>query len=190
MLPEWALSWITICWRMRDKVAWTSSYYQINLVGLQGKLDSIIGLGLSYCNRLGLVSCPALSLYKERHGAPSCTHNHTINLTQKATHRLDVKAITQKRARTNINRSSLCVTVEFCVCQSPSNIATSTLVASCRLWNTDRYIWCKPCTYLTLRLTLSPNKPTSPMSSIRCTQNDFHARGTFDANHAPILCRD
>jgi hypothetical protein len=42
------------------------------------------------------------------------------------------------------------------------------------------YIWCKPCTYLALRLTPSPNGPkrdsiglTSPRSSIGCVQKDF-----------------
>jgi hypothetical protein len=40
--------------------------YQIDLVDLQGKLDFVIGLGLSNCNRLGLVSCPALSSYIKR----------------------------------------------------------------------------------------------------------------------------
>jgi hypothetical protein len=59
------------------------------------------------------------------------------------------------------------------------------------------YIWCKPCTYLAPTLTLSPNAPkwyskwpTSPRSSIRCTQNDFRAYGTFGANCAPILHQD
>jgi hypothetical protein len=51
--------------------------------------------------------------------------------------------------------------------------------------------------YLAPRLTLSLNGlkqastcPTSPRSTIRCVQNDFHARGTFGANRAPILHRD
>jgi hypothetical protein len=47
----------------------------------------------------------------------------------------------------------------------------------------------QPCTYLALRLTLSPNGPkwasTWPTSP-RCTQIDFHARGTSSANRAPI----
>ena len=32
--------------------------FQINLVGLLRKLDSLIGLGLFSCNRLGLDTCP------------------------------------------------------------------------------------------------------------------------------------
>jgi hypothetical protein len=32
--------------------------------------------------------------------------------------------------------------------------------------------------------------PTSPRSSIGCTQNDFSAYGTFNANRAPILRQD
>jgi hypothetical protein len=79
--------------------------------------------------------CP-LSLYKERDGAPPCTHNHTINPTQKATHRLDIKAVTQKRAQTSINRSSLCITAEFCIRRSPPNIALGTRV-SCQSSNID-----------------------------------------------------
>jgi hypothetical protein len=42
------------------------------------------------------------------------------------------------------------------------------------------YIWCKPCTYLVVTLTLSPNGwkrdstlPTSLRRSIGCVQNDF-----------------
>ena len=59
------------------KPSWT------DLVGLLGKEDSIIELGIFCCNRLGLEThlCP-LSLYKERHGAPPYTsNNHTINPT-------------------------------------------------------------------------------------------------------------
>jgi hypothetical protein len=59
------------------------------------------------------------------------------------------------------------------------------------------YVWCKPCTYLALTLTLSSNIPkrdstwrTSLTRSIGCVQNDFWAYGTFDANHAPILHQD
>jgi hypothetical protein len=47
------------------------------------------------------------------------------------------------------------------------------------------------------RLKLSPNGmkwasawPTSPMSTIRCVQNDFQAYGTFGAIRAAILRRD
>ena len=32
--------------------------FKINLVGLLRKLDSVIGLELFYCNRLGLDTCP------------------------------------------------------------------------------------------------------------------------------------
>jgi hypothetical protein len=59
------------------------------------------------------------------------------------------------------------------------------------------YIWCKPCTYLALKLTLSPKGskwdstwPTSPRSSIRCVQIGFWRFGTFGANYGPILHRD
>jgi hypothetical protein len=55
----------------------------------------------------------------------------------------------------------------------------------------------KPCTYLVLRLTQSPNGPkrastwpTSPRSTIGCIQNNFQAYRTFGANRAPILRRD
>jgi hypothetical protein len=48
------------------------------------------------------------------------------------------------------------------------------------------YIRCKPCTYLALRLTQSPNGPKwgstwhmSPRSTNGSAQNDLHARGTF-----------
>ena len=58
------------------------------------------------------------------------------------------------------------------------------------------YVWCKPCTYLPLTLTLSPNgpkqdstRPTSPRSSIGCVQTDFKAYGTFNAKRATILHR-
>jgi hypothetical protein len=59
------------------------------------------------------------------------------------------------------------------------------------------YFQRKPYTYLTLRLTLSPNGAqwastwlTLPRSTIACAQSDFHARGTFVVNRAPILHRD
>jgi hypothetical protein len=44
--------------------------------------------------------------------------------------------------------------------------------------------------YLMSRLTLPPNEPTSPRSSIRCAQKEFHARGTFEANCEAILRQD
>jgi hypothetical protein len=51
------------------------------------------------------------------------------------------------------------------------------------------YIYRKPCTYLALKLTRSPNGkkwdstwPTSLRSFIGCVQNDGRANGTFDAN--------
>jgi hypothetical protein len=60
-----------------------------------------------------------------------------------------------------------------------------------------RYVRHKLCTHLALRLTLSPYRPewaytwpTSPRSSIRHTQNDSHAHGTFGANRAPMSRRD
>jgi hypothetical protein len=59
------------------------------------------------------------------------------------------------------------------------------------------YVHPKPCTYVLLRLTLSPNGPkrastrsTSPRSSIGCAQNDFRAHSTFGANYQPILRGD
>jgi hypothetical protein len=57
------------------------------------------------------------------------------------------------------------------------------------------YNWCKPCSYLTPRLTLSPSRPKrdstwpmSPRNSIGCARNDFQAYCTFGANCVPILC--
>jgi hypothetical protein len=54
----------------------------------------------------------------------------------------------------------------------------------------------QPCTYLVLRLIepLDGPKQTSiwprlPRRSIGYAQNDFHAHGTFNANHAPISPR-
>jgi hypothetical protein len=48
------------------------------------------------------------------------------------------------------------------------------------------YVWRKPCIYLALRLTLSPNGPkqastwhTLPRSTIGCAQSDFHACRLF-----------
>jgi hypothetical protein len=139
MLPGWALGWTTIYWRTWDKVAWTSSYYQINLVGLQGKLHSVIGLWLFYCNRLGLVSCPAFYPYIKR-GMVHAPFTHTIiqSIQRKGLCQLDVNAITWNRAQTSINRLSLCVTIKFYVRRSPSNIAPGTPVASCRTSNTDK----------------------------------------------------
>jgi len=59
------------------------------------------------------------------------------------------------------------------------------------------YVCCKPCTYLALKLTLSPNgpkrdctRPMSPRSSIGCIQNDFWASRMFYANRAWILRQD
>jgi hypothetical protein len=63
-----------------------------------------------------------------------------------------------------------------------------------RLW----YIWWKSCTYLALKLTLSPNGPkqaciwaSSPRSTVRCIQNNFWAYGRFWRKrctyHAPKL---
>jgi hypothetical protein len=59
------------------------------------------------------------------------------------------------------------------------------------------HVWCKPCTYLPLTLTPSPNRPkwdstrpTSPRSFVKCIQNDFWAYGTIEANRAPILRQD
>jgi hypothetical protein len=59
------------------------------------------------------------------------------------------------------------------------------------------YIQRKPCTYVVLRLTLSPNRskrassrPTSARSSIGCAQNDFWAYCTFGANCELILRED
>jgi hypothetical protein len=56
-----------------------------------------------------------------------------------------------------------------------------------RLW----YIWFKPCTYLALKQTLSPNGPkqasiwaSSPRCTIRCIQNKFWAHSRFGANRA------
>jgi hypothetical protein len=58
------------------------------------------------------------------------------------------------------------------------------------------YILRKLYTYLALRQRLSPNGlkqastwHTLPRITIGCAKSDFHARGAFGANHAPILCR-
>jgi hypothetical protein len=66
-----------------------------------------------------------------------------------------------------------------------------------KLFLSQWYVWRKQCTYLALKLTLSPNGPkrdstwpTSPSSSIRCAQNDIQASSTLGANHAPILRHD
>jgi hypothetical protein len=60
-----------------------------------------------------------------------------------------------------------------------------------------RYVWRKPCTYLSLTPTLCWNGlkrdstwPTWPWSSIGCVQNDFWGCGTFGTNRAPILRQD
>jgi hypothetical protein len=60
-----------------------------------------------------------------------------------------------------------------------------------------RYIWCIPCTYLALKLTLSPNGPKqasiwalSPRSTIRCIQNNLSLRYVWCkpcTYHAPKL---
>jgi hypothetical protein len=47
--------------------------------------------------------------------------------------------------------------------------------------------WYKPCSYLALTPTISPNGLVVPWSSIGCVQNDFWAYGTFGANSAPNL---
>jgi hypothetical protein len=52
----------------------------------------------------------------------------------------------------------------------------------------------KPCTYLALTLTLSPNGlkqastlASTPRSTIPCVRNDFWASGMFGVNRAPIF---
>jgi hypothetical protein len=59
------------------------------------------------------------------------------------------------------------------------------------------YVWRKPCTYLALTLTVSPNGlkwdstwPMSPRRSIGCVQNNFWPYVSFGANRAPILLQD
>jgi hypothetical protein len=72
---------------------------------------------------------------------------------------------------------------------------TSVFYPVCPQWFSSLwYVRRKPCTYLALRLSLSPNRlkqastwASSPRSTIRCVQNDFSAYGTFGTNHAPIL---
>jgi hypothetical protein len=61
------------------------------------------------------------------------------------------------------------------------------------LWYIRRKL-CTYCTYLALRLTLSPNGPkwastwpTSPRSTIACIQNDFQAYGMFGAKPCTYL---
>jgi hypothetical protein len=69
--------------------------FQVDLVGLQWKLGSVIGLGLFSCNRLGLDTCPYTLSYIKR-GTVHPLVTLTINPTQKATRRLVVKAITRQ----------------------------------------------------------------------------------------------
>jgi hypothetical protein len=59
------------------------------------------------------------------------------------------------------------------------------------------YIWCKPCTYRAMKLTLSPKGSkrdstwqTSPRISIRGVQNDFWGFGMFGTNCGSILHRN
>jgi hypothetical protein len=59
------------------------------------------------------------------------------------------------------------------------------------------YVWRKPCTYHSPKLTLSPKGPkgdstwpASHRSSIGCVQNDLWGYGTFGANCGSILHRD
>ena len=70
-LLRWAHGWPTIY--LKDTVQGGVDFKpsRTDLVGLLGKQDSVIELGLFCCNWLGLEThlCP-LSLYKERHSAP------------------------------------------------------------------------------------------------------------------------
>jgi hypothetical protein len=59
------------------------------------------------------------------------------------------------------------------------------------------YVRCKPCSYLELIVTLSPNRlkwdstlPTTLTSSIGCVQSYYWCIGTFSANRVTILCQD
>ena len=93
-----------------------------DLVGLLGKQDSVIELGLFCCNWLGLEThlCP-LSLYKEMHGAPPCTLTIIQSIQCKRltpTGRKGYYSIT--RARTSINRHLFAFTVEFLSLSMPS----------------------------------------------------------------------
>jgi hypothetical protein len=56
------------------------------------------------------------------------------------------------------------------------------LMASSKMIPSLWYVWCKPCNYLAVRWTLSPDRPkwastwpTSPRSSTRCSQKDLRA---------------
>ena len=51
--------------------------FQIDLVGLLRKLDSIIGLGLFYYNRLGLDTCPYPLPYIKRGTAYPLIHTQS-----------------------------------------------------------------------------------------------------------------
>jgi len=62
-----------------------------------------------------------------------------------------------------------------------------------RIW----YVPCKPYTYISLRLALSPNRPnraftwaSSHTSTIGNFHNGFWAYGALGTNHAPILHRN
>jgi hypothetical protein len=78
------------------------------------------------------------------------------------------------------------------------SLVTKKYLRVCLKWCLRQwYVWRKPCTYLAVTLTLSPNGPkqdstwpTSPSSSIRCVQNDIRASSTLGANRAPILRQD
>ena len=68
--------------------------YKISLVGLLRKLDSVIGLGLFYCNRLGLDTCAYPLPYIKRGTVhPLVDTIISINPIQKATRRLDVRLL-------------------------------------------------------------------------------------------------
>ena len=73
--------------------------FQINLVGLLWKLDSVIGLELFYCNRLGLDTCSyPLSYIKRGTTHPLVTPTIIQSIQcKKATRRLDIKAITRQQ---------------------------------------------------------------------------------------------
>jgi hypothetical protein len=65
----------------------------------------------------------------------------------------------------------------------------------CKKWFSSLwYVRRKPCTYLALKLTPSPNGPKEdstwaslPRSTIGCIQNNFWPYDTFGADRAPIL---
>jgi hypothetical protein len=52
------------------------------------------------------------------------------------------------------------------------------------------HLYCTNTNTVSKRTEMRFHMTHSPMSSIWCNQDDFHAYGTFDTNHTPILRKD